>query len=407
MKFHGSRGIRNLICLVVVLVCASAPLAAQRGIDLLDSNQVRLAGEPWVRSDGTDTVRIRVAADPTGVGQAAHDRKTYRYDDGKFENFADNSSLAPAASGGRLTDGLVEWAQRFEVTSNSSLVSVRVCFLRPAGDLSRALDFKLRFYGNEVSNRIDNPGSRGGLIYTIEEDIRRAGTHRCALLRGHLVGKLLNRGTHWVGIEWNTETQKRLAGDHYRADDEAETDRNNLAIHKTEVRHRDLPVTEGAPDDGWRDPRDGDRQRTTSGLKAIGVSLVVAPVHAPDPDPDPDPDPEPEPEPEPSCSGGTCLLQDDRFRLRVRYVHPGMSARTAAGSISGGAGLFTFGGDDPELLVRMVDDCSGSGYWMLYAGAATDADYSIAVRDTMDDELRWFRARAGMSIRDMAFACGN
>ena len=84
-----------------------------------------------------------------------------------------------------------------------------------------------------------------------------------------------------------------------------------------------------------------------------------------------------------------------------------MSARTAAGSVSGGAGLFTFGGDDPELLVRMVDDCSGSGYWMLYAGAATDADYSIAVRDTMDDELRWFRARAGMSIRDMAFACGN
>ncbi|MCY3926758.1 MAG: hypothetical protein OXG81_00625 [Acidobacteria bacterium] len=406
MRLSNRRIVRSLTCLTVLLVCASAPLAAQRGIDLLDAKQVLRTGDPPVQSVGTGAVRITVADATTGVVQKTHVNETYQYDDGEFENFEDGSTLEPAAP---LIGGVVEWAQRFEVDSNSALVSVRVCFLRPDNDVNRSVDFKLRFYGDEVSNRVSNPGRRGGLVYIIEEDIRRAGEHRCFRLRGSLVGKQLRKGTHWVGIEWNAATQKRLGGDHYTADDQAETDRSNRAVHVTEVRYRNLPVAPDARDDGWNDPRGGDRLSTTRGLKAIGVSLEVEVEHAPvpDPTPDPTPDPGPGPAPDSSCSGGTCHLQDGRFRVRTRYVLAGMSGQTAEGTMSGGAGLFTFGGDDPELLVRMVDDCGGSGYWMLYAGAATDADYAIAIRDTMSNTLRWFRARAGGSIRDMAFACTN
>ena len=401
MRPNNRRTVRNLTCLTALLACISAPLAAQRGIDLLDAEQVLRGGA----SGGAATVRATGTEAPAGVAQATHLRDTLQYDDGEFENF-ESSSLEPRTVPGM---GMVEWAQRFEVPADSAVVSGRACFLRPASDISRALDFKLRFYRNDPVNRVDYPGRRSGFAYVVEADIRSPGDDRCVLLRGHLVGKTLARGTHWVAIEWNAASNKRLAGDHYTSDDEAMTDRDGQALHETEVRYRKLPVMEGAPIDGWVDPRMGDRSRTDSGLKAIGVRLVVERTHAAEPDPEPDPEPEPDPDPgmDGPCAGGTCLLQNGRFRVRARYARPDMPAETAGGSMSGGAGLFTFGGDDPELLVRMVDDCGGSGYWMLYAGAATDADYSIAVRDTMSDELKWFRARAGASIRDMAFACTN
>ncbi len=87
---------------------------------------------------------------------------------------------------------------------------------------------------------------------------------------------------------------------------------------------------------------------------------------------------------------------------------PGEAAGTTGTGLGGAAGLFTFGGDAPELLVRMVDNCGASGYSALFAGAATEANYSIAVRDTTTDEVRWFSAQGGASIRDaMAFTCGN
>ena len=211
MRLTNRRTVRNLIGLVSLLAFASAPLAAQRGIDLLDAEQVLRGGA----SDGTATVRAMLGEAPTGVGQATHARETIQYDDGEFENFEENSTLDPRASG-----GTVEWAQRFEVEADSAVVSARVCFLRPDDDLSRALDFSLRFYEDDRVNNVSYPGRRSGLRYAIETDISRAGDHRCVLLRGHLVGKALEEGMHWVGIEWNTETKKRLAGDHYTADDD-------------------------------------------------------------------------------------------------------------------------------------------------------------------------------------------
>lgn len=404
------RTTRHLICLTSLLAFASMPLLAQTGIDLLDPEQVRRAGAQPLESGGTTTVRAVLDEGPTGLLQATHVRDTLRYDDGEFENFAQTGThLEP---GGTLRRGLVEWAQRFEVEADSTVVSARVCFLRPENDLSRAVDFKLRFYSNVVEdrNRLSNPGQRSGLLYNIASDIRLAGDHRCLILRGALVGKPLAKGLHWVGIEWNTETNKRLGGDHYTSEDEAEPDRSGRAIHETEVRYRHLPLLGGETYDGWTDAQ---VTQTDRGLKAIGVSLVVERTHAPDPPPGPTPGPGPDPGPAPdsACSDGLCLLENDRFRVRARYAMPGMSgqaAGTVAAGLGGAAGLFTFGGDHPELLVRLVDDCSGSGYYGLYTGAATDADYSLAVRDTMTGDLKWFRGLGGASIRDaMAFPCNN
>ena len=96
MELHVGRGIRSLICLAVVLACVSAPVAAQRGIDLLSPEPVLRAGEPPVRSDGAGEalvrsdgggeVRVTLAGDPAAIREATHST-TYRYDDGDFENF--------------------------------------------------------------------------------------------------------------------------------------------------------------------------------------------------------------------------------------------------------------------------------------------------------------------------------
>ena len=402
------RTTRHLICLTSLLAFASTPLLAQTGIDLLDREQVRGALESPAQSDGAVTVRATLEA-PVGVVQASHPPETLKYDDGEFENFEDGSGLEPRAQdtlGSPNTP--VEWAQRFEVPNDSVVASAKVCFLRPEGDPSRSLDFKLRFYSDAVG---DNPGRSAGLTYSVESDIRRAGMHTCVSVKGALVGQSLNRGDRWVAIEWDRATRKRLGGDHYTGDDRAETDRSGRVVHETEVRYRNLPVDANAVDRGWVDPRQTTAGSAVSGLKAIGISLVVNRVHPPDPAPDPDPDPDPGPAPDSACSDGLCLLENERFRVRARYAMPGMSgqaAGTVAAGLSGDAGLFTFGGDHPELLVRLVDDCSGSGYFRLYAGAATDADYSLAIRDTMTNDVKWFRGLGGESIRGtLAFTCSN
>ena len=406
------RTTRHLICLTSLLAFASTPLLAQTGIDLLDREQVRGALESGTQSSGAVAVRAVVAEVPSGVVQATHPPETLRYDDNMFENFEDDSTLLPRTDDFVVTGGtgMVEWAQRFQVPADSAVVSAFVCFYRPENDPSRSLDFKLRFYSDQLDGTVRNPGRRSPLTYIVEEDIRRPGHDTCLRLRGQLVGKTLSRGVHWVGVEWDARTRKRLGGDHYTSDDQAEVDRSDTPQHETEVRYRNLPVQENAVNDGWEDPRGGSRS-PSSGLKAIGIRLVVERTHAPDPAPGPGPTPDPGPAPDSACSDGLCLLENERFRVRARYAMPGMpgqSAGTVAAGLGGAAGLFTFGGDHPELLVRLVDDCSGSGYYKLYTGAATDADYSLAIRDTMTTDLKWFRGLGGASIRGtLAFTCNN
>ena len=110
-----------------------------------------------------------------------------------------------------------------------------------------------------------------------------------------------------------------------------------------------------------------------------------------------------------ACSGVTCLLQEDRFRVKSWYAHDGGSSQAAdAISVDLGesAGLFAFGSGNPELLVRIADTCSTSGYWTVYAGTASDADFRVAIRDTETNELKWFRSRGGQQVADAeAFPC--
>ena len=110
-----------------------------------------------------------------------------------------------------------------------------------------------------------------------------------------------------------------------------------------------------------------------------------------------------------ACSGETCLLQEDLFRVKSWYARDGGSSRAAdaiAVDLGESAGLFAFDSGNPELLIRIADTCSSGGYWTVFAGTASDADFRVAVRDTETNELKWFRSQGGQSVADAeAFPC--
>lgn len=334
-------------------------------------------------------------AEPDRVAGETSHTTTYQYDDGDFENYEDPASnpFAPFET---------EVAQQFHLSRSGRLVSVTVCFYRPSTDPHRDVVFDLRLYADDDGE----PGRSRGLTYTWESQIRGPGDDRCLTFSGAMAGTSLAPGEHWIGIRWQANSNKVLGEDVYAPTDTPPRDSQGNIEYETEVRMRARATSTADWPATFTDPRS-----TGERIKAYGIRLVVDDsTPTPPPDPTPGPGPDPGPAPESACDGGTCLLEDDRFRVRTRYAMAGMSSQsggTIAAGLAGAAGLFTFGGDAPELMVRMVDDCSGSGYWMLYAGAATDADYAIAVRDTTTNELKWFRARGGASIRDMAFACGK
>ncbi len=116
-------------------------------------------------------------------------------------------------------------------------------------------------------------------------------------------------------------------------------------------------------------------------------------------------------DPDPPCSGVTCLLRDGRFRVKTWYARAGASgqpAKAVSADLGESAGSFAFDSGDPDFLVRIADRCSESGYWEVHAGAASDANFSVAVRDTETNELKWFRSRGGRALADAeAFSCGD
>lgn len=109
-----------------------------------------------------------------------------------------------------------------------------------------------------------------------------------------------------------------------------------------------------------------------------------------------------------SCSGVTCLLQGERFRVKAWYSRggAGRSAGAVSAALGGSAGLFTSDSGSSELLVRVVNECSTTGYWAVYAGAASHAGFNVAIRDTRSNELKWFGVEAGSAVADAdAFSC--
>ncbi len=148
----------------------------------------------------------------------------------------------------------------------------------------------------------------------------------------------------------------------------------------------------------WFGVREGQSVADTEGFACTDGDATMSTGGVGDPD-------------DPICSGATCLLQDDIFRIKAWYVPDGGSSR-AAGALSAdlgkSAGFFTFASDQPELLVRIADTCSTNGHWTVYAGAASDTDFNVAIRDTDTNELKWFRSRDGQSVVDAeGFACGD
>ena len=433
MKLTDRRIVGRLICLTIpLLLCAAAPMAAQQGIDLLDPEQVLRGASPR----GTVTVQAEADEGPVGVGRASHETVTIRYDDGEFENWEEDgqSLIRPFGS-------TFEVAQRFEVEADSEVTQVRVCFLRPETTVNgpRFTEFKLYFY-NDVNDGtgsapVFNPFRQSGLVYNVDESLRRAGDSECFRLTGDIVGKDLDRDKHWVVVEWSTANERVLGEDHYTEDDKAETGRGDVIDHVTEVRYRTTPRAGDAVNRGWIDPRSANRPTTTSGLKAVGIRVVVAPTHDEEPDPgdmddDDEPDPEPEPEPEddvgphgplpapPTGPGHTnCLptkapvVFEGDYRVSLCFETPAGKVGHARGGIykSKQSGLlWFFDSDNAEVLIKVLDGCKETGHRWVYMAAATDLAFNLYVTDGKNTPWRFHNRQgeaAATQTDNMALKC--
>lgn len=389
MRLDRSRIVRNAICWMIVLT-ASAPLAAQRGIDLLDPEQVLPSGTERVEAlDGASTARVRLLDPPEGVEQATHGTTRYQYDDNNFENFeAGNLTV--------LDDYEMEYAQRFDLARSGELVSATVCFLRPANDGGSGVFYGLYFYDDLA----DDPGRRHPFPYTIEGEIRRPGNDACITVSGPLAGKALRRGELWVGVRWLRSTNKILGIDSYTAEDERPRDARGQFDDATEVRMRTRP--ENGDWGVWSNPRSNQFAAT---IKAYGIRIVVDhQPHAPDPGPTPGPDPTPDPEPEPegdvppgpltfppSGPGYTnCiptvsrLVFDGDHRVSLCYeTADGTKADANAGiyKTSKSGLLWFFDNENAEVLIKVLDGCKVNGHRWVYMAAATDVAFNLYVTD--------------------------
>ena len=419
MKMSTSRVVRHLICLASLLTLTSTPLLAQRGIDLLDPDQVRRAAEAPVGSAGAETVRVVSGEGPNSVLQADHERKTLKYDDGSssFDNHEGDDgepSQLPVQVGSRF-----EAAQLFELEADSIVMSVEVCFYRPRNRVRQA-DYTLRFYSNDDGTRADptdNPDRRSGLAWRVEGGVRRAGDFGCVALEP---GWNLRKGMHWVGIEPDPANSTRLAEDHYTSEDEAETDRNDEIQHVTEVRYRSLDA-DGKPvgDGDWMDPREN-RCSPTDCLKAIGVRLSIVEQHAKEPDDTPDSEPDPDPGvivPPPTGAGySACrptvapLTLEGDVKVSLCYQAPNgdMDDASAVYRSDNSGLLYFFEPDNAEVFVKVLDGCGINRHRWVYVAPLTDVAFNMYINDGRNPTWTYFN-KAGdqgeIRANLMAFPC--
>ena len=392
MRLDSGRIVRNVICLVSLLAFVTTPLAAQRGIDLLDPEQVLPAGTERVEArGGTSTARIRLVDPPEGVSQATHGTTEYQYDDGVFENFPEDSRTT-------LTQFEYEYAQKFDLERSGDLVSVSACFLRPETDRGRQVFFDLHFYDDDDGE----PDREDPLRYSIEGDIRRPGQDACITVAGVLAGKPFSRGEHWVGIRWQSNTNKILGIDSYTEDDPRPREEDVLGSpyeDATEVRTRSRD--ELGLWSAWMNPRTS----LPNTIKAYGIRIVVDHrPHDPEPDPTPDPGPTPDPEPEPEDNvppgpltfpptgpGYTdCiptvsrLVFDGDYRVSLCYETPdGTKGEASAGIYKSSKSglLWFFDNENAEVLVKVLDGCAQTGHRWVFMAAATDLAFNLYVTD--------------------------
>ena len=398
MELHGRRSFRSLICLASLLACVSAPLAAQRGIDLLDPEQVLpSAGDGGASSGDVTVARVR-AVDPTGVVQATHDLATYIYDDKEFENFPEEGNPTP------LSGFENEYAQLFHIDTRAELESVRACFLRPRNDRTEEVPFTIVFYRDDDGE----PGRRDPFIYDVEAEIGNAGGKRCIRVGGVVGGKRLGRNSKlWVGIRWQSNTNKHLGEDRYTADDKRPVKSGTSQYDdETEVRMRTR--SEGAEwmEVEWTNPRSS----SAFTIKAYGIRIRVSEgTHTPDPQPDPEPDPDPEPEPEPDpepepepdpdpgvitppptgAGYSACrptvapLVFDGDIKVSLCYetATKEMDDASAAWKSDNSGLLYFFDSNNAEVFVKVLNGCKYNGYRWVYVAALTDVAFNMYIND--------------------------
>jgi hypothetical protein len=110
---------------------------------------------------------------------------------------------------------------------------------------------------------------------------------------------------------------------------------------------------------------------------------------------------------------------DRRFRVEADYATAQGGRRAGAATAvplaavgMPQAGLFTFfAGDNPELLVKLLDGCASNGRYWLFAAGATNAGVTLRVTDTASGARRIYGsldlASATPVLDAMAFSCGE
>jgi hypothetical protein len=96
------------------------------------------------------------------------------------------------------------------------------------------------------------------------------------------------------------------------------------------------------------------------------------------------------------------LCLDGRFRARAEWKAP--DGRAGVASVqpvpSGSSGLLWFvSPDNLELLVKVLDGCAGNGRHWVFAGPATNLQYTLTVTDTRTGQTRVYFNPQGVSPR--------
>ena len=135
----------------------------------------------------------------------------------------------------------------------------------------------------------------------------------------------------------------------------------------------------------------------------VTVRLDSTPGGNPPPAVDPDADPE-------SCPADALCFQDGAFEVRVSWVSgdsQGIGYPFPLGGADGG--LFTFFSPrNPEMLVKVLDGCALNGHYWFYLAAATDLEYTVAVRRVATEQERRYASGGGLKpgVADTgAFPC--
>ena len=108
----------------------------------------------------------------------------------------------------------------------------------------------------------------------------------------------------------------------------------------------------------------------------------------------------------PTCApgAGTLCLNGARFEARVTWSVPSQGSAGTAASVplTGDTGAFWFfTANNLELVVKVVDGRAVNGRYWVFAGALTDVQYTITIRDVQTGATRTYEHSAG-TLRSFA-----